>query len=59
MKSKMLLAAAALVAVIGLSPMVASAASYQGTTTGAPHYEWQYGYVGHHPHYKGHWVLVR
>lgn len=23
-----------------------------------PHYEWQYGYVGHHPHYEGHWVLV-
>ncbi|MBV9827832.1 MAG: hypothetical protein JO001_19545 [Alphaproteobacteria bacterium] len=25
----------------------------------APHYEWQYGYVGHHPRYEGHWVLVR
>ena len=25
----------------------------------APHYEWQYSYVGHHPRYEGHWVLVR
>jgi hypothetical protein len=24
-----------------------------------PHYEWQYSYVGHHPRYQGHWVLVR
>ena len=24
-----------------------------------PHYEWQYHYVGHHPRYVGHWVLVR
>ena len=26
---------------------------------GAPHYEWQYRYVGHHPRYEGHWVLVQ
>jgi hypothetical protein len=25
----------------------------------SPHYEWQYGYIGHHPRYAGHWVLVR
>jgi hypothetical protein len=25
----------------------------------APHYAWQYHYVGHHPRYEGHWVLVR
>jgi hypothetical protein len=25
----------------------------------APHYEWQYHYVGHHPRFEGHWVLVR
>jgi hypothetical protein len=25
----------------------------------APRYEWQYHYVGHHPRYEGHWVLVR
>jgi hypothetical protein len=24
----------------------------------APHYEWQYGYVGNHPRYEAHWVLV-
>jgi len=23
-----------------------------------PHYEWQYHYAGHHPHFEGHWVLV-
>ena len=25
----------------------------------AQHYEWQYHYVGHHPRFEGHWVLVR
>ena len=25
----------------------------------APHYEWQYHYVGHHPRYEAHWVLVQ
>ena len=25
----------------------------------APHYEWQYHYVGHHARYEGHWVLVQ
>jgi hypothetical protein len=25
----------------------------------APRYEWQYHYVGNHPRYEGHWVLVR
>ncbi len=29
------------------------------TATGSPHYEWQYRYVGRHPRYEGHWVLVR
>lgn len=28
-------------------------------TNRTPHYEWQYGDVGHHPRYEGHWVLVR
>jgi hypothetical protein len=23
------------------------------------HYEWQYHYTGHHPHFEGHWVLVK
>ena len=25
----------------------------------APHYEWQYHYVGHRPRLEGHWVLVQ
>ena len=25
----------------------------------APHYEWQYHYVGRHPRFEGHWVLVQ
>lgn len=25
----------------------------------APHYEWQYHYVGHRPRFEGYWVLVR
>ena len=24
-----------------------------------PHWEWQYGYIGHHARYAPHWVLVR
>ena len=24
----------------------------------APHWVWQYGYVGHHARYAPHWVLV-
>jgi hypothetical protein len=28
-------------------------------TMTVPHYEWQYGYVGHHARYMAHWVLVR
>ena len=49
----------ALVAALNLSP--ASAARYQApaATTGTPHYEWQYHYVGRHPRYQGDWVLVR
>jgi hypothetical protein len=23
-----------------------------------PHWEWQYGYIGHHARYAPHWVLV-
>ena len=29
-----------------------------GATPRALHYEWQYGYIGHHPRYQAHWVLV-
>lgn len=25
----------------------------------APHYQWQYHYVGHHPRLEGFWALVR
>jgi hypothetical protein len=25
----------------------------------ASHYEWQYHYVGRHPRFEGHWVLVQ
>ena len=25
----------------------------------APHYEWQYHYVGRHGRYEGYWLLVR
>jgi hypothetical protein len=31
----------------------------QTAATAAPHYEWQYGYVGRHARYQGHWVLVQ
>ena len=57
---KALFGAAAFVAfaaVLNLSP--ASAARYDAPAAGTPHYEWQYHYVGHHPHYQGGWVLVR
>jgi len=48
-----------LTAAVNLAP--ASAARYDApaATTGTPHYEWQYHYVGHHPRYEGGWVLVR
>jgi hypothetical protein len=43
-----------------------SAATYQVGEAGAAavpyqasHYEWQDHYVGHHPRFEGHWVLVR
>jgi hypothetical protein len=42
---------------VNLSP--ASAAQYGKPSTGTPHWEWQYHYVGHHAHYQGDWVLVK
>jgi hypothetical protein len=51
---------AALVATMNLLP--ASAAEPQRgppAATGTSHYEWQFHYVGHHPRYEGHWVLVK
>jgi len=55
------LAAAIIVsaALASLSPALAARYDTPAATTGTPHYEWQYHYVGHHPHYQGGWVLVR
>ena len=52
MKTLLIAAAMIVAASINLSPAMAQ-------STGTPHYEWQYHYVGHHPHYQGDWVLVR
>lgn len=41
----------------GVPPTLGS--ELPGSATGGRHYEWQYGYVGHHPRFQGHWVLVR
>jgi len=65
MKTLMLATAAvALTAAISLSS--ASAAQNQIVTgaaqtgaTAAPHYKWQYHYIGRHARYQGHWVLVQ
>jgi hypothetical protein len=67
MKSLLIAAAiATMTAAAGLSPALAegpraSSSDFipQTATTGTPHYEWQYGYVGHHARYEGHWVLVQ
>ena len=39
-------------------PQTAYAVPSQNTAA-APHWEWQYHYVGRHARYEGHWVLVR
>jgi hypothetical protein len=58
MKTSLLAAVVvAFAAAFSLSP--ASAAQYGAPSTGTPHYEWQYHYVGHHPHYQAGWVLVK
>jgi hypothetical protein len=49
----------AFAAVMNLSPAWAARYDAPAATAGTPHYEWQYHYVGHHPHYEGGWVLVR
>ena len=56
---KTLTFAAVLAAVAALGLTAASAAQYGAPSAGTPHYEWQYHYVGHHPHYQGGWVLVK
>jgi len=65
-------AALALTAALSMSPAMAegpraSGGGYAPNATEAtvppqqraPHWEWQHSYVGHHPRYDGHWVLVR
>ena len=66
MKRLLIATAVATFAAAGLSPALAegpraSSSDYitQTTKTGAPHYEWQYGYVGRHARYQAHWMLVR
>ena len=66
---KLILASAALLAIASAPAFAegprASSSTYvpqaeqQVEPQRPPHYEWQYGYVGHHPVYRGHWVLVR
>lgn len=56
---KTLIFAAAIAAVAALNLTPASAAQYGQPSTGTPHYEWQYHYTGHHPQYRGGWVLVK
>ena len=57
-------AAVALTAAISLSSVSAAqnqivTGAAQNSATAAPHYEWQYHYVGRHARYVGHWVLVQ
>lgn len=59
MKSLLLAATVMAFSAVNLSPALAADARNAGTAAGTPHYEWQYHYVGHHPRYEGHWVLVR
>jgi hypothetical protein len=66
---KRLLLSTALVALTtaaSVAPALAEGPKWSGSNSipsaapvGAPHYEWQYGYVGHHARYEAHWVLVR
>ena len=64
---KLILSAAAIIAIASVSPAFAegpraSGGSYpaqvQGEAQAPLHYAWQYGYIGHHPRYAGHWVLT-
>jgi hypothetical protein len=57
MKSVMFAAAIAAVTALGLSPVLA--AQYSAPSQGTWHYEYQYHYTGHHPEYRGGWVLVK
>jgi len=57
MKALLFAATVAAVAALDLTP--ASAAKYSPPSAGTPHWEWQYHYVGRHPHYEAGWVLVK
>jgi Spy/CpxP family protein refolding chaperone len=57
MKALVFAATVAAVAALNLTP--ASAAKYGPPTAGTPHWEWQYHYVGRHPHYQAGWALVK
>ena len=43
------------------SHAIAQSAARQAqiSETAMPRYEWQYHYVGHHPHLVGYWAVVR
>jgi hypothetical protein len=71
MKITMFAAAAALAVTLRAAPALADGPRASSSNTipqsdaqqpygrsASPHYEWQYHYVGHHPRYEGHWVLV-
>jgi hypothetical protein len=58
MKSLVLaVSAISVAALFNIAP--ASAAQYGQPSAGTPHWEWQYHYTGHHPHYSAGWVLVK
>ena len=57
MKTLVLAAAIAALTALNLSP--AMAAEYGPPATGNWHYAWQYHYTGHHPEYRGGWVLTK
>ena len=66
----LLLAGTLTLAVANVSPVFANAgpttfgtgflqqSAASRVVTKVPHWEWQYGYVGHHARYAPHWVLV-
>jgi len=58
---KTLLFAAAVAAIAALNVAPASAAQFgaPAVSSGNPHYEWQYHYVGRHARYEGYWAWVK
>ena len=43
----------------GAAPLRVAEAGAAAVLQQAPHYEWQYHYIGHHSRFAGHWVLVQ